>query len=229
MKKLLLSFLVLMSFVSYGQEQKFKVKKNIKKNVYYDTTYISDVPKYEKIKPKKINYKEYDDYNSISLGVSPYGNINIETRTKGKDGIGMDIYQDKVIYPDNFWTDFNNPNDSYTTMDKVILNSNKRFGLGVYYITPLKYGFDVSIGGGLLHYYLTTGIPNNFPSITSVYWVFGFTKEVRITERLHLEGKGFFRNTRRYAMDLTNRVTNFEPSLGIRYDLKLKHNFKLLR
>jgi hypothetical protein len=215
--------MLLLSFVSYGQEQRYKLKKI--KNISYVKEYINDVPKYEKIKPKKINYKEYDDYNSISLGVSPYGNIDIETRTKGKDGIGVDIYHDKVIYPDYFW----NVYGTYSQMDKFILNSNKRFGVGVYYITPLKYGFDVSIGGGLLHYYLTTGIPNDFPPTTSVYWVFGFTKEVRITERLHLEGKGFFRNTRKYARDITNRVTNFEPSLGIRYDLKLKHNFKLLR
>ena len=210
--------MLLVSFVSYGQEQKYKVKKYIKKNVSYDTTYISDVPKYEKIKPKKINYKEYDEYSSVSLGISASGNVNIETRTKWKHGIGIDIYQDKVIYPDYFW----NVYGTYSQTDKLILNSNKRFGLGVYYITPLKYGFDLSFGGGFLRYYLTTSlpIPSDLNPTTSVYWVFGFTKEVRITERLHLEGKGMFRNTRRYAMDLTNRVTNFEPSLGIRYDLK---------
>ena len=220
MKKLLVFSMVLVSFVSYGQEQKYKVKKYIKKNVSYDTTYISDVPKYEKIKPKKINYKEYNEYNSISLGVSARGNVNIETRMKWKHGIGVDIYQDKVIYPDNFW------NVTYSQTDKLILNSNKRFGLGVYYIAPLKYGFDLSFGGGFLNYYLTTSlpIPSDFVPITSVYYVFGFTKEVRITERLHLEAKGMFRNTRRYAKEQIsqNRITNFEPSLGIRYDLNFK-------
>ena len=221
MKKLLVFSMLLASFVSYGQEQKYKVKKYIKKNVSYDTTYISDVPKYEKTKPKKTEYRLYDDYSSVSLGVSTRGNVNIETRRKWKDGFGLDIYNDKVIYPDDFWN-----NGSYSQMDKDILNSNKRFGLGVYYITPLKYGFDLSFVGGLIKYYLTTSlpIPEDFVPTTSLYWVFGFTKEVRITERLHLEGKGMFRNTRRYAKEQIsqNRITNFEPSLGIRYDINFK-------
>jgi hypothetical protein len=214
--------MVLLSFVSYGQEQKYKLKKI--KNISYVKEYYNDVPKYEKIKqPKKIKYNEYIEYSSVSLGISPYGNVDIEMRRKQKEnGFGLDIYQDKVIYPDDFWTNFNNPNDPYISTDKVILNSNKRFGIGVYYITPLKYGFDISIGGGLLNYYLTTSIPNDFKPTTSIYWVFGFTKEVRITERLHLEGKGMFRNTRRYAQDIDNRVTKFEPSLGIRYDINFK-------
>jgi len=197
--------MLMVSFISYSQEQKYILKKNI--NITYTKEYIYDTP--------EDNY-----YSSISLGVSRYGNVYYEMRRKQKqDGIGIDIYQDKVIYPDEFWK------KCFSETDKFILNTNKRFGIGVYYVNPPKYGFSVSMGVGLLHYYLPPSLMNISHNVavrpyTSFYWIFGFTKEIRITKRFHLEMKGIFRNLERYSIIQENsHVTNFEPSFGIRYDV----------
>jgi len=208
MKKLLLLSMILSSFVSYAQEYRLKKIKTIT----YIKEYNYDTPKYE-------------HWNSYSLGVSPYGNVYYERRRDPKqDGFGLDIYRDKIIYPDDFGNGTN-----YSETDKFILSSNKRFGMGVYYITPLKYGFDLSIGCGFLHYYLPSSLLElthniDVKSNSSLYYIFGFTKEVRITERFHLEMKGIFRNISKYSViHYDNRVTNFEPSLGIRYDINFKN------
>jgi hypothetical protein len=207
-KILLFLSMLLVSFISNSQEQKYKLKKII--NITYVKEYIYNTP--------EVNY-----YNSISLGVSRYGNVYFEMRRKQKeDGFGIDIYQDKVIYPDDFW------NKSFSETDKFILNTNKRFGIGMYYINPIKYGFNVSIGLGFLHYYLSPSLINLSHNVavrpyTSFYWIFGLTKEIRITEQFHLQLKGTFRNLERYSLIQENsHVTNFEPSLGIRYDMNFK-------
>ena len=117
MKKILVLSMVLLSFISYAQEYKLKKIKTIS----YVKEYIDDAPIYER-------------WNSISLGVSPYGNAYYEMRGKQKgDGFGVDIYRDKVIYPDDF------QNNYYSETDRFILSSNKRFGMAMYYIAPLKY------------------------------------------------------------------------------------------
>jgi len=207
-KILLFLSMLLVSFISNSQEQKYKLKKII--NITYVKEYIYNTP--------EVNY-----YSSISLGVSRYGNVYFEMRRKQKeDGFGIDIYQDKVIYPDDFW------NKSFSETDKFILNTNKRFGIGMYYINPIKYGFNVSIGLGILHYYLSPSLINVSHNVavrpyTSFYWIFGLTKEIRITEQFHLQLKGTFRNLERYSLIQENsHVTNFEPSLGIRYDMNFK-------
>jgi hypothetical protein len=207
-KILLFLSMLLVSFISNSQEQKYKLKKII--NITYVKEYIYNTP--------EVNY-----YNSISLGVSRYGNVYFEMRRKQKeDGFGIDIYQDKVIYPDDFWK------KSFSETDKFILNTNKRFGIGMYYINPIKYGFNVSIGLGFLHYYLSPSLINLSHNVavrpyTSFYWIFGLTKEIRITEQFHLQLKGTFRNLERYSLIQENsHVTNFEPSLGIRYDMNFK-------
>jgi hypothetical protein len=206
MKKLLVLSMVLISFISYSQEYKLKKIKTIT----YVKEYVYDIPKYER-------------WNSISLGVSPYGNAYYERRREPKeDGFGLDIYRDKVIYPNDF------QNNYYSEKDKFILSSNKRFGMAIYYITPLKYGFDLSFGTGFLRYYLSKSLLDltsniNVKQSASLYFIFGFTKEVRITERFHLEMNGKFRNVVKYSvMNDNSRVTNFEPSLGIRYDINFK-------
>jgi len=208
MKKLLALLIVLSSFVSYAQEYKLKKIKTISyvKEYTYDT-------------------KEYERWNSISLGVSPYGNAYYEMRGKQKgDGFGIDVYRDKVIYPDDF------QNKYYSETDKFILSSNKRFGMAMYYITPLKYGFDFSAGVGCLRYYLEKSLLDlthniNVKSNANWYFIFGFTKEVRITERFHLEMNGKFRNVVKYSVKYGNgRITNFEPALGIRYDVNFKND-----
>jgi hypothetical protein len=203
MKKLLLLPIALLSFVSYAQDYKLKKIKTIS----YVKEYIDDEPVYKR-------------WNSISLGVSPYGNAYYEMRgTQKGDGFGLDVYRDKVIYPDDF------QNKYYSETDKFILSSNKRFGMAMYYITPLKYGFDFSAGVGFLHYYLQKSLLDltnnlNVKSSTNWYLIFGFTKEVRITEQFHLEMNGKFRNTEKYSVMYGNsRVIKFEPALGIRYDL----------
>ena len=203
MKTLLSLVLVFLSFVSYAQEYKLKKIKTIS----YVKEYIDDTP-------------EYEHWNSYSLGVSPYGNVYYERRRDPKqDGFGIDVYRDKIIYPDDF------QNKYYSETDRFILSSNKRFGMGIYYITPLKYGFDLSIGCGWLHYYLPSPLLElthniNVKPNSSWYYIFEFTKEVRITERFHLEMKGIFRNVSKYSViHYDNRVTNFEPALGIRYDI----------
>jgi len=204
-KILLFLLMLLVSFISNSQEQKYKLKKIT--TITYVKEYIYNIP-------------EDNNYGSISLGVSRYGNVYYEMRRKQKgDGFGIDIYQDKVIYPDDFW------DKSFSETDKFILNTNKRFGIGIYYIEPPKYGFNLSIGFGLLHYYLSPSLLNVSHNVavrpyTSFYWIFGFTKEIHITERFHLEMKGIFRNLERYSIIQENsHVTNFEPSFGIRYDM----------
>ena len=103
-KILLFLSMLLVSFISNSQEQKYKLKKII--NITYVKEYIYNTP--------EVNY-----YNSISLGVSRYGNVYFEMRRKQKeDGFGIDIYQDKVIYPDDFWK------KSFSETDKFILNTN---------------------------------------------------------------------------------------------------------
>jgi hypothetical protein len=208
MKKLLVLLMILLSLVSYAQEYKLKKIKT-----------VSYVKEYND------NTSEYERWNSISLGVSPYGNAYYERRNEPKgDGFGVDIYRDKVIYPDDF------QNKYYNETDRFILNSNKRFGMGMYYITPLKYGFDFSAGAGFLRYYLQKSLVDltdniNVKSSASWYFIFGFTKEVRITERFHLETNGKFRNVVKYSvMHGNSRVTKFEPALGIRYDMNFKKN-----
>jgi hypothetical protein len=211
MKKVLVLSMILLSFVSYAQEEKYKLKKI--KTISYVKEYIDAAPKYN---------KSYF-YKSISLGTSAYGNVYYEMRGKQKEnGFGIDVYRDKVIYPDNFW------NKYYNETDKFILSSNKRLGIGIYYITPLKYGFDLSAGVGGLHFYMPSSlltISNNIAvkPTTTWYWIFSFTKNVRITERFYLEGRGIFRNIDKYSIILNNsRVTKFEPALGIRYDISFK-------
>ncbi len=206
MKKILVLSMVLLSFISYAQEYKLKKIKTIS----YVKEYIDDAPIYE-------------PWNSISLGVSPYGNAYYEMRGKQKgDGFGLDIYRDKVIYPDDF------QNNYYSETDRFILSSNKRFGMAMYYIAPLKYGFDFSAGVGFLHYYLPKSLLDltnniNVKSSTNWYLIFGFTKEFRITERFHLEMNGKFRNAEKYSVMKGNRrVTKFEPAVGIRYDINFK-------
>jgi hypothetical protein len=203
MKELLILSMILLSLVSTAQEYKLKKIKTIS----YVKEYIEDAP-------------EYEHWTSISLGVSPYGNTYYERRREPKeDGLGFDIYRDKVIYPDDF------QNKYYSETDKFILSSNKRFGIGVYYITPIKYGFDLSFGFGCLRYYLQKSLLDltrniNVKQSASWYFILGFTKEVRITERFHLEMNGKFRNMVKYSILHGNsRVTKFEPALGIRYDL----------
>jgi hypothetical protein len=203
MKGLLVLSMILLSLVSYSQEYKLKKIKTIS----YVKEYIGDAP-------------EYKRWNSISLGVSPYGNAYYEMRGKQKgDGFGIDVYRDKVIYADDF------QNKYYSEKDKFILSSNKRFGMGMYYITPLKYGFDFSAGVGVLHYYLSKSLLDltdniNVKPSTNWYLIFGVTKEVHITERFHLEMNGKFRNVEKYSVFRGNsRITKFEPAMGIRYDL----------
>jgi hypothetical protein len=212
MKKLLSLLMIFLSFVSYAQEEKYKLKKI--KTISYVKEYINDVPKYN---------KTYF-YKSISLGVSPRGNVYYEMKGRQTEsGFGIDVYRDKVIYPDNFW------NKYYSETDKFILGSNKRLGIGIYYITPLKYGFDLSAGFGALHFYLPSSlltISNNtaVKPTTTWYWIFSLTKTVRITERFYLESKGMFRNVDKYSIILNNsRVTKFEPLMGIRYDINFKN------
>jgi len=207
MKTSLSLVLVFLSFVSYAQEYKLKKIKTIS----YVQEYVDNVQKHNKLR---------DYFKSISLGISPYGNVYYEMREKEKEnGFGIDVYRDKVIYPDNFW------NKYYSETDKFILSSNKRLGIGIYYVTPLKYGFDLSGGVGGLHFYLPPSLLliSDNPSVTpttSWYWIFSFTKKVRITERFYLEGKGIFRNVEKYSiLGNGDRVTNFEPALGIRYDI----------
>ena len=96
----------------------------------------------------------------------------------------------------------------------------------MYYITPPKYGFNLSIGIGYLNYYLPPSLIALSHNVavkptTSVYWILGFAEEVRIAKRLHIEMKGTFRNVGRYSIlyFFKDRVINFEPSLGIRYDM----------
>lgn len=210
MKNLLLSLLMMfLSFVSYAQEEKYKLKKI--KTISYVKEYVYDVPKYE-------------HWNSYSLGVSPYGNVYYERRRDPKqDGFGIDVYRDKIIYPDDF------QNKYYSETDRFILSSNKRFGMAMYYITPLKYGFDFSFGVGFLRYYLEKSLldlTNNLNVKPSANWYFilGVTKEVRITERFHLEMNGRFRNVEKYSVKYGNsRVTKFEPLIGIRYDINFKN------
>lgn len=207
MKKLLTLLMIFISFISYTQEYKLKKIKTIS----YVKEYIDDTP-------------EYEHWNSISLGVSSYGNAYYEMRGKQKgDGFGVDIYRDKVIYPDDF------QNRYYSETDKFILSSNKRFGMGMYYITPLKYGFDLSFGTGFLRYNLSKSLLDltdniNVKSSTNWYFIFGFTKKARITERFYLEMNGKFRNVEKYSvMYGNNRITKFEPALGIRYDINFKN------
>jgi len=204
MKTLLSLVLICLSFVSSSQEYKLKKIKTIS----YVKEYVDDAP-------------EYGRWNGISLGVSPYGNVYYERRIEPKgDGFGLDVYRDKVIYPDDF------QNNYYSETDKFILSSNKRFGMGMYYITPLKYGFDFSFGVGCLRYYLEKSLLDlthniNVKSSANWYFIFGVTKEVRVTERFHLEINGKFRNVVKYSVKYGNgRVIKFEPSMGIRYDLK---------
>jgi len=206
MKKLLILSMILLSLVSTAQEYKLKKIKTIS----YVKEYIDDAP-------------EYEHWTSISLGVSPYGNAYYERRREPKeDGFGLDIYRDKVIYPDDF------QNKYYSETDRFILSSNKRFGMAMYYITPLKYGFDFSFGVGFLRYYLEKSLLDlthniNVKSSTNWYFIVGFTKEVRITERFYLEMNGKFRNMVKYSVLYGNaRVTKFEPALGIRYDINFK-------
>jgi hypothetical protein len=95
MKKLLPLVLIFLSFVSYAQEEKYKLKKI--KTISYVKEYIYDVQKYN---------KTYF-YKSISLGISPHGNVYYEMRGKEKEnGFGIDVYRDNVIYPDNFWNKY---------------------------------------------------------------------------------------------------------------------------
>jgi hypothetical protein len=195
--------MILFSIVSSAQEYKLKKIKTIS----YVKEYVDDAPEYER-------------WNSISLGVSPHGNVYYERRREPKeDGFGLDIYRDKVIYPDDF------QNKYYSETDKFILSSNKRFGMAMYYITPLKHGFDLSFGVGFLHYYLQKSLLDltnnlNVKPSTNWYLIFGFTKEVRITERFHLEMNGKFRNVEKYSVKYGNsRVIKFEPAFGIRYDI----------
>lgn len=209
MKKLLLLLMIFLSFVSYAQEEKYKLKKI--KTISYVKEYIN-------------NTSEYEHSGSISLGVSPHGNTYYERRSKPKgDGFGVDIYRDKVIYPNDF------QNKYYSETDRFILSSNKRFGMGMYYITPLKYGFDLSFGVGFLRYNLSKSLLDltdniNVKSSTNWYFIFGFTKEVRITERFHLETNGKFRNVEKYSVFRGNsRIIKFEPAFGIRYDLNFKN------
>jgi hypothetical protein len=175
--------MILFSIVSSAQDYKLKKIKTIS----YVKEYVDDAPEYER-------------WNSISLGVSPHGNVYYERRREPKeDGFGLDIYRDKVIYPDDF------QNKYYSETDKFILSSNKRFGMAMYYITPLKYGFDFSAGVGFLHYYLQKSLLDltnnlNVKSSTNWYLIFGFTKEVRITEQFHLEMNGKFRNVEKYSI-----------------------------
>jgi hypothetical protein len=68
-KILLFLSMLLVSFISNSQEQKYKLKKNI--NITYVKEYIYNTP--------EVNY-----YNSISLGVSRYGNVYFEMRRKKK-------------------------------------------------------------------------------------------------------------------------------------------------
>jgi len=208
MKTLLVVLMILLYSASYAQEYKLKKIKTIS----YVKEYIDDT-------------KEYERWNTISLGVSPYGNAYYEMRGKQKgDGFGIDVYRDKVIYPDNF------QNKYYSDTDKFILSSNKRFGMGMYYITPLKYGFDLSFGAGFLRYNLSKSLLDltnniNVKSSTNWYFIFGFTKEVRITERLHLEMNGKFRNVEKYSVMYGNsRFIKFEPALGIGYDVNFKND-----
>jgi len=208
MKTLLSLVLICLSFVSSSQEYKLKKIKTIS----YVQEYVDNVQKHNKLR---------DYFKSISLGISPYGNVYYEMREKEKEnGFGIDVYRDKVIYPDNFW------NKYYSETDKFILSSNKRFGMGMYYITPLKYGFDFSFGVGCLRYYLEKSLLDlthniNVKSSANWYFIFGVTKEVRVTERFHLEINGKFRNVVKYSVKYGNgRVIKFEPSMGIRYDLK---------
>ena len=203
MKNLLVLSMILFSIVSSAQEYKLKKIKTIS----YVKEYVDDAPEYER-------------WNSISLGVSPHGNVYYERRREPKeDGFGLDIYRDKVIYPDDF------QNKYYSETDKFILSSNKRFGMAMYYITPLKHGFDLSFGVGFLHYYLQKSLLDltnnlNVKPSTNWYLIFGFTKEVRITERFHLEMNGKFRNVEKYSVKYGNsRVIKFEPAFGIRYDI----------
>lgn len=203
MKNLLVLSMILFSIVSSAQQYKLKKIKTIS----YVKEYVDDAPEYER-------------WNSISLGVSPYGNAYYERRREPKrDGFGLDVYRDKVIYPDDF------QNKYYSETDKFILSSNKRFGMAMYYITPLKHGFDLSFGVGFLHYYLQKSLLDltnnlNVKSSTNWYLIFGFTKEVRITERFHLEMNGKFRNVEKYSVKYGNsRVMKFEPAFGIRYDI----------
>jgi hypothetical protein len=210
MKNLLLTLLMMfLSFVSYAQEEKYKLKKI--KTISYVKEYIG-------------NATEYEHWNSISLGVSSYGNVYYERRNEPKgDGFGVDIYRDKVIYPDDF------QNNYYSETDKFILSSNKRFGVAMYYITPLKHGFDLSFGVGFLHYYLQKSLLDltnnlNVKPSTNWYLIFGVTKEVRVTERFHLEMNGKFRNVEKYSVFRGNsRITKFEPTMGIRYDINFKN------
>jgi hypothetical protein len=208
MKKLLAVLMIFLYCTSYGQEYKLKKIKTIS----YVREYSYDVPKYE-------------HWNSYSLGVSPYGNVYYEMRGKQKgDGFGIDVYRDKIIYPDDF------QNNYYSETDKFILSSNKRFGMAMYYITPLKHEFDLSFGVGFLHYYLQKSLLDltnniNVKSNANWYFIFGFTKEVRIAERFHLEMNGKFRNVEKYSVMYGNgRIINFEPALGIRYDVNFKND-----
>ena len=97
--------------------------------------------------------------------------------------------------------------------------------MAMYYITPLKHGFDLSFGVGFLRYYLQKSLLDltnniNVKSSANWYFIFGLTKEVRITERFHLEMNGKLRNMVEYSVMYGNsRITKFEPALGIRYDL----------
>ena len=99
----------------------------------------------------------------------------------------------------------------------------------MYYITPLKYGFDLSFGAGFLRYNLSKSLLNltnniNVKSSANWYFIFGFTKEARITERFYLEMNGKFRNVEKYSVMYGNsRITKFEPALGIRYDINFKN------
>jgi hypothetical protein len=101
--------------------------------------------------------------------------------------------------------------------------------MAMYYITPLKYGFDFSFGVGFLRYYLEKSLLDlthniNVKPSANWYFILGVTKEVRITERFHLEMNGRFRNVEKYSVKYGNsRVTKFEPLMGIRYDINFKN------
>ncbi len=234
MKKILIFILLLMCVnILFSQEKKYKLRKVITTSYvkdYYDEDTVYNFKVKKEKKPLKFFYKKENE--SISLNLSTNFNLNFERRYKhNSGGFGIDIYHDKVIYPDYFWNKYYSQNSFEQKLEakKYLSENNFRVGIGIYKISSSLLGFDISYGIGIISYNLKNRnlepywgkFPNN---ILSLYYIIGFTKEVRISENIHIQLKGIFRNTRKFGQNFLfeeenlGRITKFEPLLGIRYD-----------
>jgi len=198
MKKILLLILVLVSYVSYGQ--------------------------------------------NISVLVSPKININTDFKIKKYGGIGLDIYNDKVIYDEWF---FKMAKGDYSNA----IFTNKRYAIGFYYITPSYKGFDISVGLGSIKYTLMDDVTyttwdnvsgyyrsngtyvnsykrnvrtwTSYDRITidkAIYGIVGISKSIRYKNNFDFIIKGVGRYIPKYGNEDFGYKFKPEIMLGVKYN-----------